>query len=314
MVQFKKFDIEMANKPLSLLIYGQAGAGKTSLACSAQGAVLFDFDGGVSRINAEFVTDTLQVRTWQEVIDGVAQVKDNPLARVIVFDTLGKMVDFATTHVVGSRTPQIQDWGKINALIHKTLVDLRQTGCDIIFLAQRVVEEQVGKKVNVPDVRATQLREILPDIDAMGFLSMQQQGDAMVRTLTFNPTDSNEGKNSLNYPAVCPLPDIPAGSPYTAMQGILDAGHRVMREREAALRAKGEKIAAAMAEYSTSARASVEEGDTEGLNKLLAEANKMDAYTRQQVVREVHRIATEGGYVYDKATRAYIPSSTTDKK
>ena len=58
-------------KHISVLIYGQPGIGKTTLACSAADAVLFDYDGGVNRINPAHMIPTLQVESWEDTSEAL---------------------------------------------------------------------------------------------------------------------------------------------------------------------------------------------------------------------------------------------------
>lgn len=51
---------------LSALIYGQPGMGKTTLALSAPNPVLFDYDGGIHRVNAAHRVPTVQITSWEE--------------------------------------------------------------------------------------------------------------------------------------------------------------------------------------------------------------------------------------------------------
>ena len=48
---------------ISALIYGQPGIGKTTLALSAPNAVLFDYDGGVHRVNAAHRGATVEINS-----------------------------------------------------------------------------------------------------------------------------------------------------------------------------------------------------------------------------------------------------------
>ena len=51
---FKKPNELETNSTIKMLIYGQPGMGKSTLALSAPDPVMFDFDGGVNRVNKDF--------------------------------------------------------------------------------------------------------------------------------------------------------------------------------------------------------------------------------------------------------------------
>ena len=82
------------NSAIKMMIYGQAGMGKTTLALSAPAPLLIDFDGGVKRVNMNHLqgVDIVQVNTWAEVNQLFGE--DLSPYQTIVIDTIGKMMDF----------------------------------------------------------------------------------------------------------------------------------------------------------------------------------------------------------------------------
>ena len=54
---------------VKMMIYGQAGMGKSTLALSSPKPLLVDFDNGVKRINESNLEgiDIVQVNQWQEI-------------------------------------------------------------------------------------------------------------------------------------------------------------------------------------------------------------------------------------------------------
>lgn len=83
---------------VKMMIYGQAGMGKSTVALSAPKPLLLDFDNGVKRMNMAHLEniDTVQVTSWSDV----QQVLQEDLSayQTIVVDTIGKMMDFIITH------------------------------------------------------------------------------------------------------------------------------------------------------------------------------------------------------------------------
>ena len=79
---------------VKMMIYGQAGMGKSTVALSAPKPLLLDFDNGVKRVNMAHLEniDTVQVTSWSDV----QQVLQEDLSayQTIVVDTIGKMMDF----------------------------------------------------------------------------------------------------------------------------------------------------------------------------------------------------------------------------
>ena len=100
---------------VKMMIYGQAGRGKSTVALSAPKPLLLDFDNGVKRMNMAHLEniDTVQVTSWNDV--QLVLQEDLSVYQTIVVDTIGKMMDFIITYKCGTRQPSIRDWGGINA-------------------------------------------------------------------------------------------------------------------------------------------------------------------------------------------------------
>ena len=92
-------DLEF-KKTLTALIYGQKGAGKTTLALSADpNSLLVDTDNGVDRVNEEHLLTAgfIQVKSYAEVL---TDLNDNSAEfSTIIIDTLGKLLEFMIEHI-----------------------------------------------------------------------------------------------------------------------------------------------------------------------------------------------------------------------
>ena len=193
---------------VKMMIYGQAGMGKSTVALSAPKPLLLDFDNGVKRMNMAHLEniDTVQVTSWSDV----QQVLQEDLSayQTIVVDTIGKMMDFIITHKCGTRQPSIRDWSGINAEFSWMTRTLSSLNKHIIFVAHRDTRKEGDDTVFIPALREKSYNSIVTELDLLGYLEMKSERGIQRRTITFDPTSRNDGKNTCNLPSVMEVPTI----------------------------------------------------------------------------------------------------------
>lgn len=193
---------------VKIMIYGQAGMGKTTVALSAPKPLLLDFDNGVKRVNMAHLdgVDIVQVSSWQDV----QQVLQENLSdyQTIVVDTIGKMMDFIITYKCGTRQPQIKDWGGINAEFSWMTRTLSSLNKNVVFVAHRDTRKEGDDTVFIPALREKSYNSIVTELDLLGYLEMRNENGVQRRTITFDPTSRNDGKNTCNLPGIMFVPNI----------------------------------------------------------------------------------------------------------
>lgn len=193
---------------VKMMIYGQAGMGKSTVALSAPKPLLIDFDNGVKRMNMAHLEniDTVQVTSWSDV----QQVLQEDLSayQTIVVDTIGKMMDFIITYKCGSRQPSIRDWSGINAEFSWMTRTLSSLNKHTIFVAHRDSRKEGDDTVFIPSLREKSYNSIVTELDLLGYLEMKSERGIQRRTITFDPTSRNDGKNTCNLPSVMEVPTI----------------------------------------------------------------------------------------------------------
>ena len=193
---------------VKMMIYGQAGMGKSTLALSAPAPLLLDFDNGVKRINISHLDgiDTVQVSSWQDV----QQVLQEDLSayKTIVVDTIGKMMDYIITYKCGHRQPTIKDWSGINAEFTWLTQTLSNLNKHVVFVAHRDTRKEGDDTVFIPSLREKNYNSIVTELDLLGYLEMKSDRGVVKRTITFDPTNRNDGKNTCNLPSVMEVPTI----------------------------------------------------------------------------------------------------------
>ena len=193
---------------VKMMIYGQAGMGKSTVALSAPKPLLLDFDNGVKRMNMAHLEniDTVQVTSWNDV--QLVLQEDLSVYQTIVVDTIGKMMDFIITYKCGTRQPSIRDWGGINAEFSWMTRTLSSLNKHIIFVAHRDTRKEGDDTVFIPSLREKSYNSIVTELDLLGYLEMKSERGVQRRTITFDPTSRNDGKNTCNLPSVMEVPTI----------------------------------------------------------------------------------------------------------
>ena len=195
---------------VKMMIYGQAGMGKTTLALSAPKPLLLDFDNGVKRVNENHLNDSVgivQVTCWQDVLNVLNE--DLSDYQTIVVDTVGKMMDFIIAFKCGQKQPKVQDWTAINTEFKNFVDKLSGLGKHIIFVAH--LDTRKGAKddtVYIPALREKNYNSIVTELDLLGYLEMKNEQGYVKRSITFDPTDVNDGKNTCMLPGVMFLQTI----------------------------------------------------------------------------------------------------------
>ncbi|MDR1200875.1 MAG: ATP-binding protein [Tannerellaceae bacterium] len=187
---------------LKVLVYGQAGTGKTTAALSAPKPLLLDFDNGIHRVNYGHQQDTVPVNSWAEATQVIGE--DLSAYETIVVDTIGKMMDYIIDDVDAKGFNGWKRWEKINEAFTSFVRSLSRQNKNIIFVAHRDTRKEGEETVFVPALREKNYTAIVTELDLLGYVEVRNNK----RTITFNPTSRNDGKNTCNLPALMTIPTV----------------------------------------------------------------------------------------------------------
>lgn len=306
----KSYEIE-PKETLAMMIYGQSGMGKTTLACSAPSPVLFDFDGGISRVNTAHLVPVVQCNLydWQGVFAALQEIDllDEP-CHTIVVDTASKLVDKIITHVCGNRLPQIKDWTAINAEFKRFMRTVQATGRNLVFVAQRDKEKEGDTVRFVPQFRDSNYKDVVCDLDLLGYMEMVTVAGNSVRRLTFAPTPRSEGKDccglgSIDIPTV--VDENGVGMANDTLTRIINAYHADQKRKADELAKTAAAVAEAMEEWTERVNSCT---DADSLNDVVAACGKAKfvADARLRVRRLITAKAMELQLTFDQATKKYV--------
>lgn len=198
----------LVNRSIQMLIYGQAGVGKTTFALSAPEPLLLDFDGGVSRVNPGHRCDTVQISDYQEALDVLKE--DLSKYKTIIIDTGGKMLDFMASWILRSNEKLAKRNGMLTmdgfaarkAEFNRFCRLIRALGKHIIFVAHRTTQKENDQIRYVPIFGGSSYDDLVAELDLVGYI----ETTGRKRVITFDPTDRNDGKNTINMPQTVQIP------------------------------------------------------------------------------------------------------------
>jgi hypothetical protein len=208
---FKKPSELAYNSTIKALVYGQPGLGKSTLALSTPNPVLFDFDGGIQRVNGAFQCPTLQVQNWNEVLQALQELETQSNDfMTIVIDTAGKMLDYMSTYIIqqdnrlgkrdGSLT--LQGFGARKIMFINFLKRVSMMGKHVIFVAHEREEKDGDIRIVRPEIGGSSAGDLIKELDLVGY--MQAIGNK--RTISWTPQEKFYAKNTCNLP---PMQEIP---------------------------------------------------------------------------------------------------------
>lgn len=198
---------------IKMLVYGQPGIGKSTMALSATNPVLFDFDGGIQRVNVAFQCPTLQVKNWEEAIQAIEELRGGDVkCDTIVIDTAGKMLDFMSDYIMRNDSKMrmrdgslsLKGYGARKVMFQNFLRDVSMMGKHIVFVAHEREEKDGDTKIVRPEIGGSSAGDLMKELDLVGYV----QAVGSDRTIYWTPQEKFYAKNTCNLPAWQKIPVI----------------------------------------------------------------------------------------------------------
>lgn len=181
-------------------IIGDPGLGKTTLLSTADAPLLMDFDKGAYRSGNR--KDVLEINTWADVTELLADKAVLEPYQTIGIDTTGRALDFITVDIINSQ-PKLgrdgaltqQGWGVLKTRFRTFVAQLRSLGKDVVLLNHAREEKDGDVRIVRADIQGGSYAEVMKVADFVGYLTMAGKD----RVLDFNPTERSIGKNPAGW-------------------------------------------------------------------------------------------------------------------
>ena len=294
---------------LSVLIYGQPGIGKTTFGVSAPDAVLFDYDGGVQRINGAHQVPTLQPTSWEDTNLALQEIQNEmPEIKTIVIDTVGKMLDYMSAYIIKTDPKMamrdgslsLKGYGVRKQMFVNFIKQLALMGKNVVFIAHEREERRGEETFKRPEIGGSSANDLIKELDLVGYM----YAVGKERVITFDPAEYYYAKNTCNLPAAIKLPVVVdeqgKGSSNVAFSNIV-AQYKVAQEKRQDTTARYEMLLGLIDE-TMSAVVDVESLN-EAMVKLFAMEQIYDSFLRVQ--RAVANKGKELGLTYNKIAKRY---------
>ena len=294
---------------LSVLIYGQPGIGKTTFGVSAPSAVLFDYDGGVQRINGAHQVPTLQPTSWEDTSLALQEIQNEmPEIKTIVIDTVGKMLDYMSAYIIKT-DPKIamrdgslslKGYGVRKTMFVNFIKQLAIMGKNVIFIAHEREERRGEETFKRPEIGGSSANDLIKELDLVGYM----YAVGKERFITFDPAEYYYAKNTCNLPAAIKIPvvvDEQGMGKTNAVMTNIAISYKAAQEKRQEMTAEYEQLLGVIDENVASAT------DAESLNEAMAKVFAfMPIY--DSVLRAQKAVAKKGkelGLTYNKISKKY---------
>ena len=261
-----------------------------SLFRSAPNPVLFDFDGGVQRVNVAFQCPTLQVKNWEQALEALEELKQGGVnCSTIVIDTAGKMLDFMSDFIMrnDSKMKQrdgslsLKGYGARKVMFQNFLRDVAMMGKNIVFVAHEKEDKDGDVKIVRPEIGGSSAGDLMKELDLVGYV----QAVGADRTVYWTPQEKFYAKNTCNLPAWQKIPVIVDGNGNVTQQN--DTLQKVFTYYEANIK----RIEETRKQY----------------NELMDEIERaIDSITDAQGANEVGKNIAKTQVIWDSKVRARV--------
>lgn len=194
-----KAEQELKPENLTIMIYGQPGAGKTSFSFTSESPILIDFDKLAYKSGNR--KDIVKVENWEAVRNVTAE--DLNGYETIIVDTVGKAQEFVIDYLV-RKNPKFKTSVGYSMQMYGQLINefvdwfkrINSFGKDVILIAHDKDLEEDGVIKKRPEIVGKTFSKMIAAVDMLGYIYIEDKN----RIITFSNNEKIYSKNVGNPP------------------------------------------------------------------------------------------------------------------
>jgi hypothetical protein len=270
---------------------------------------LFDYDGGVQRINGAHQVPTLQPSSWEDTNIALQEIANEmPEVKTIVIDTVGKMLDYMSAYIIKNDSKMamrdgslsLKGYGVRKQMFVNFIKQLALMGKNVVFIAHEREERRGEETFKRPEIGGSSANDLIKELDLVGYM----YAVGKERFITFDPAEYYYAKNTCNLPAAIKIPvvvDEQGMGKTNAVMTNIAISYKTAQEKRQEMTADYEQLLGVIDETVSSAT------DAESLNEAMA---KVFAFSPiyDSVLRAQKAVANKGkelGLTYNKISKKY---------
>lgn len=232
----KAADLDFSNKKFMIIISGQPGLGKTTLALSAPKPFLFDTDKGIARVKAAHRQDVIasEDETYEELLSDM-ESDEYKAAESVVIDTGGTLVQLMKDWAKKSDAKAAKDgramYGVIKSEFDRLCWQIRNKDRKHLVVVFHTTEQSKGDTIQTRISCEGSTKDIVwTPADFGGHMFMM----GSKRCIGFTPTDEYFAKGCFGIQGVIPVPDLKEGQKNTFLTDLFARAQENINKEAAA--------------------------------------------------------------------------------
>jgi AAA domain len=285
----------LPERPAIVVIFGDAGIGKTSLSNTCANPYTIDFDKGLSRASSR--GDALLPDNWEEVLEHEKKGTFKKYSTLCIDTAKACLDDYLMSYVVKQDYKNQKNkqaaYGAIGDQFKLFVSNRRQDLADLFIIAHSKDKEDGDLTKKIPDVTGQSYQLLLRIADQIGYYTTRNNK----RVIQWDPTDFSVGKNVARLPVI-EVPEDTDPRYKTFMADIFAlVKASIVKESEA------QRQAAILSETYQKEIAACDSPDR--LTELLTEAKALPDGLKVPLTHLIAAKAKEKGYIPNKTTLRY---------